>query len=312
MDDFRPPFFIAVKSPSTESQTTLTPPYINAIIQCISSAEALITTFLNMNLHETLQCPTFVFVRVVYASVILIKVSISASMPSSELGKVVPPESIKIEVCLEQLLVHLRTSATYEKGSKHVVCWKFLGILTKLKLWYQRQKQQSSTGFSSPSEFEQEGSNNHLFAAHSDIPHNSHGGPATNLNPWSGPSPPQQNHIYPPYQLPLTHKPAFYTDFAESHPVPAVDQGAPPTLESANTWPATFHAPARFSDPATLSFNYAMGSDPNLFNHLVNTELDQNSHETWLPDLESFNPLDFTSLSNLPDFNWGNWQQQQQ
>ena len=48
-EDFRPPFSVAVnKSMSNPAVGILTPPYVNAIIQCISSSDALLETFLGM------------------------------------------------------------------------------------------------------------------------------------------------------------------------------------------------------------------------------------------------------------------------
>ena len=48
-EDFKPPFSVAVNDSMPHPPIgTLTPPYVNAIIQCLSSSDALIETFLNM------------------------------------------------------------------------------------------------------------------------------------------------------------------------------------------------------------------------------------------------------------------------
>lgn len=309
VDDFRPPFFIAVKIPSTQSQTALTPPYINAIIQCISSADALILAFLSMGVEEVIQCPVLVFVRVVYATVVLIKLSISASMPSSELGKIIAPESNKIDTYLEQLLIHLRTAAKFNKGSKHVVSSKFLGILTKLKLWCQSQKQQSPAEIMSNGKPKYDNDGNDTFYTPPDLQSMNAQDlkyePAMGAATWSG-HPPQHHQSASRYPMPSIEKAGFFTDFAKGPTVPAVDQSGSQTIQP-TSWPTTFHTAAPYSDPAAGTFNYPMEADPSLFTHLVNAELDQNNQDSWLPDADSLSGLDY---SNLPEFNWATWPQQ--
>lgn len=49
VEDFKPPFSVAVDESKPHTPAgPLTLPYINAIIQCISSSDSLIETFLNM------------------------------------------------------------------------------------------------------------------------------------------------------------------------------------------------------------------------------------------------------------------------
>lgn len=53
-EDFKPPFSVAMNDSLKHPHTgALTPPYINAIIQCLSSSDALIETFLNMRYVRT-------------------------------------------------------------------------------------------------------------------------------------------------------------------------------------------------------------------------------------------------------------------
>ena len=309
MDDFRPPFFIAVKLPSTQSQTSLTPPYVNAIIQCISSADALITIFLSMDVDEVLQCPVLVFVRVVYATVILIKLSISASIPSSELGKIIAPDSNKIDVHLEELLVHLKTAATFENGTKHVISSKFLGILTKLKLWWQRQKQQSSAEQLAAVTPKTETDSDDSYY----VPPEMQAATSRGLNyeqpmgpiSWSGPSP-SDRHVASQYEMPSIEKAGFFTDFAKAPTAPAIDQSGMQAIHT-TSWPSTFQTSARYAEPVAMPFNFPMEADPNLFTHLVNAELDQSNQDNWMPDADSFNNMDYIGL---PEFNWATWPQQ--
>ena len=309
VDDFRPPFFISVKLPESQSQTVLTPPYINAIGQCISSADALLTTFLNMNVEEIHHCPTLVYVRVVYASVILIKLSISASMPSSELGSLIDPESNKIDTLLEQLLVHLKTMSSFANGTKHVLSSKFLSIMTKLKLWFQHQRQQSSVDLLSNNESEQESESPETISAHQSLQATDAHGlkylPAVHGLPW--PEPPPQ--IQPPsrFAVPPLNKAGFFNDFAKGLPAAAVDQGGGTQSVQTTSWPTSYPNPSGYSEqqPA-LPFSFPLEADPSLFTHLVNAEIDQNNQDNWMTDADSFGGLDYPGL---PDFNWATWPQ---
>ncbi|KAL6720101.1 hypothetical protein ACLMJK_002022 [Lecanora helva] len=305
IDDFRPPFFIAVKLPSTHPSTTLTPPYVNAIIQCITSADALITTFLGMSAEEILQCPTLVFVRVVYASVVLIKISMSANLPSSDLGNLIAPESNKIDTYLQQLLVHLRSVPTFENGSRHVLSSKFLGILTKLKFWYERQKQQTPAELLSSIENGQDKSQNGsiFFPPPVQETQNLQFDPDLGSVPWS--QPPQTNSLSTSqFAMPSFDKNSIFNNFAKGPAGPPVDRSATQTIQS-TSWPATFQTPAGgFPGQANMPLNLPMETDPNLFTHLVNAELDH-SQDNWMPEADPLNGMDF---STLPDFNWA-WPQ---
>lgn len=320
-EDFRPPFFIAVKFPSTQSQTTLTPPYINSIIQCISSADALLTCFLNMSVQETLRCPTLVYVRIVYAAVILIKISISTSMPSSELGKILEPGSNKIDTYLDNLLVHLRAVATLEQGGKHVLSSVFLRILTKLKLWWQHQQQHSQEGlFGTGDDVKQADESSGVLEAweppanepcldydqeskdYDQELHNHDREPKITF----ADIPPQTNQAISPYQAPLTDKPGFFTDFGKGPSFEAynslnqhVSQSMLPT-----SWPTTYASNPSYSQPTNTNYGFTMQQDPNLWTHLVNSELDPNNQDNWMPDADSFASMDYT---NIPEFNWATW-----
>ena len=309
VDDFRPPFFIAVKLPSTHTSAALTPPYINAIIQCISSADAVITTFLGMSVEDILQCPTLIFVRVVYASVVLIKLSMSASIPSNQLGNLIAPESNKIDIYLEQLLHHLKNVSTFENGSKHVLSSKFLGILTKLKLWYERQKQQSPLELFNSVETSQVNDLNGSFFVQPSLQESTaqglQYGPAMGSVPWS--RPPQQNGIpTSQYGMPSIEKVGFFNNLAKGPAGPPVDRSTTQPIQT-TSWPTSFQTTNGYAGQANMPFNLPMETVPNLFTHLVNAEIDHNNQDSWMPEADPLNGLDF---SNLPDFNWAAWPQQ--
>ena len=314
-EDFRPPFFIAVKLPSTQSQTILTPPFVNAIIQCMSSADALLSTFLNMSVKEILRCPTLVYVRVIYAVVILIKLSISTSMPSSELGKIISQSSNKIDTFLDKLLIHFRAVATLEQGGKHVLSSVFLRILTKLKLWFEHQKNQpcgSTIAETSSIEGEKNG--------------------VLDEDPWSPPStePTEASVNYdqeapysfadPPqpttqstsnFQVQASDKIGFFPDYNTPDFLGLntnnLNQQTSQPMQAAS-WPTSFQPNPSYSEPLNPNYQgYPMDLDPNLWTHLANAELDQNRQDNVMYDADSYANLDYTAI---PEFNWGTWPQQ--
>ena len=271
-----------------------------------------------MSREEILQCPVLVFVRLVYAAVILIKLSISANIPSSQLGKINRSESNKIDNHLEQLLTHLRVVALFEDGSKHVLSSKFLGILKKLKRWYEQQKQSSSEEvFCNNDKAAPENKCTGNFAAQPVLGTANTAGmiyqQATGSNPWPGPSLPQQRSL-PAYQYGTPTQPNF--QFPNTHNnnyanIPAVDQSGtqsiPTTSWSTTNYPQ-FPETQAPQQAAPFQQQFPIQTDPNLFTHLANVELEQGSQDNnWMFDVESFNALDF---ANLPDFNWASWPQQ--
>jgi len=263
-----------------------------------------------MSVKEIHHCPTLVYVRVVYATVVLIKLSISATMPSSELGKILDPANNKIEIYFEKLLTHLKAVAEFEDGGKHVISFKFLGILTKLKLWCQHQKQQSWGGgcFSSEPKGENDSAAVTSVLTHGDIPSNNP--PILDYEPslktsYSG-HPLQYDPLTSLYEPPSSERGAFFTDFGKSPTNVATGQSDAQPVQS-TLWPVNYPTTTGYSEPSNMPLNFAMDADPSLFTHLVNAELDQSYQDNWMPDAGSFPAMDY---SNLPEFNWATWPQQ--
>lgn len=263
-----------------------------------------------MSVKEVLQCPTLVYVRVVYATVILIKLSISASMPSSELGKILDPEDKKIEVYLEKILSHLRAVATLANGDKHVISSKFIGILTKLKLWCQHQKQQRSKEACFSRKPNRECDSNAGISAptQDDLP-------STNAAHLGYEAAPRASYSRPPLQYDLpnsfyepasTERKAFFGDFGKGPPIAGINQrGTQP--KQAIPWPDSDPTDMRYLEPSSMAFSVPTDTYPNLFTHLVNAELDQDQQDSWVPDTDTSPAMDY---SILPEFNWATWPQQ--
>ena len=300
----------------------------------MSSADALLKTFLNMSVKEILRCPTLVYVRVVYASVILIKLSISTSMPTSELGKIISHDSNKIDMFLEQLLPHFKAAATLEQGGKHVLSSVFLRILTKLKLWFEHQKTQP-TGLTNSTSTTNE---NNRSGVLDEDPWEAPATEQTELTeatepslnydqdtPYSFADPPQQTQPTTTYQSQIQANDTLglFPDFNSqstgylglpNHLYPTPPQQKSPRLmqpQTQQSWPTTTPFQPNmtsYSEPLNPNFaDFPMDQDPNLWTHLANAELDQNGQDNLMYDVDSYTNFDYTTM---PELNWGTWPQQ--
>ena len=261
--------------------------------------------------------PTFNYPRVVYAIVVLMKLSISASAPSSELSKFLDPEACKVNPHLERLLVKLKAVALLDNKKKQILASKFVMILTKLRMWFQQQMTQNRAGHEQEddlepcrnSEPEKGGSDKTSASIDRRLPSDAQvtvdsatesvqSGPPRTYEPlqWSISSPSSGN---------------FFTDFAKG-PTGAAFDSAPVQAMQAPSWPSQ-PPPTEYPEP-TYSFpsssnepsDFPMDFDPNLFTHLVDAELHQNNGFQFMS-----NEDDGMDYANMPDYNWSsssaNW-----
>lgn len=118
------------------SDASLTPAHINALSACLTAIDGIFDVFFGMDVG-TLRCiPVFNFVRVAYATVVLIKLYFAASSPSSELGKVINKDNMKVEQHLDTLLEKFRATAADDKSRPAA---KFLVVLVMIRSWFQKQ-----------------------------------------------------------------------------------------------------------------------------------------------------------------------------
>lgn len=135
----------AVKSPfvpeSAASNATLTPAYTSALAACLTAIDGIFDTFLSMDAGSIHCMPVFNLVRVSYATVILIKIYSAASNPSSDLGKVIDKESLKVEQKLSDLMEKYRAVSTIDK---HHPASNFLTVVIMVRAWFLKFSQGQS------------------------------------------------------------------------------------------------------------------------------------------------------------------------
>jgi hypothetical protein len=132
---FKPASALRPGQAQEETQLPLTAAYVNAVMSCINSSHALLDEFLSTDLQSLRVVPIIHFVRASYAIVVLVKLFISASVPSNELGKILDRQLLKVDYYMSTLLEKL---AEVAGPGKLRVPTKWLFITQQVSDWYQK------------------------------------------------------------------------------------------------------------------------------------------------------------------------------
>ena len=138
VDDFKPPYHestIAGLMADVKSQP-LTTSHVEALSACLAAIDGVFEVFLKHNIEVVRCLPVANFVRVAYATVVLIKMSLAASNPESNIGKIFVSSNLKAEEYLDGL-IKIFQGASAEHRSRPSA--KFLLVLMMLKTWFQRR-----------------------------------------------------------------------------------------------------------------------------------------------------------------------------
>ena len=131
-EDFRPPFFISAEDPKTQPKLCVA--FINGVMTCVSSAQMLLKVFNKMSPEDIRSFPAFLYARLLYGCIVLIKLDVSIDSPTSQIGKIVERDSLMASYHVEKTLIQLRKVAGVD--SKCIMGAKFYMILSKLVNWY--------------------------------------------------------------------------------------------------------------------------------------------------------------------------------
>lgn len=141
-EDFRPPFRLDSRIGSNGSIKMHAPQYINSITICILSAQALLDIFLGADIETLRAFPVFNYVRMIYATLVLIKLHASASSDSSSIGGAIDIQSLKLDLYLDKLIDLLMLAV----GSVEFrSAFTFGSALIRLRTWYKEQKTRPDT-----------------------------------------------------------------------------------------------------------------------------------------------------------------------
>ncbi|KFY25179.1 hypothetical protein V493_04783 [Pseudogymnoascus sp. VKM F-4281 (FW-2241)] len=129
VDGFQPEELIDIGT--TESPISMAS--ASAIMTVIESAHLLLDAFYSVP-DDVIKCyPVVNFVRMSYGMVLLIKMYANASLPNSELGKILDAESLKIDYYLRMAVTRLKRITDYRAASK------FLQIVLKVAMYHQQR-----------------------------------------------------------------------------------------------------------------------------------------------------------------------------
>ena len=142
-EDFRPPYYVATHLIS-KIPTNMNPAYVNAIMECVSSAQSALGTFLAMPVASVRALPALIYVRVIYCCVLLIKLEVSINAPKSELANVLDQQTLNVSSYLQRCLAH--QVAIVGTEGRNITATKFLMIMKRLIGWYHTYKAQLVTG----------------------------------------------------------------------------------------------------------------------------------------------------------------------
>ena len=143
-DDLRPPHSTeGLGDPIPGLSESLTAAHISALSSCLTAIDGIFEVFLSMDVRSIRCLPVFNFVRVAYATVVLIKMYFSAKSPDSELGGVIDKDNMKVEEYLDKLLDKFRAVSD---GDKSRPAAKFQLVLVMLRGWFQKQGEGQSQG----------------------------------------------------------------------------------------------------------------------------------------------------------------------
>jgi hypothetical protein len=138
-EDFMPPFdlekILTVLSIQPDSRTPSS--YIDSTAVSISSAQAFLDILINMDVDVLRMLPIFNYVRMAYSFITLIKLYISAKTPSSPIGSVLDPKSLKIGYYLNALM---ETLVEAIGPNECRAPYTFLGMILRFQAWYNSQE----------------------------------------------------------------------------------------------------------------------------------------------------------------------------
>ncbi|PSR82704.1 hypothetical protein BD289DRAFT_353307, partial [Coniella lustricola] len=134
-DAFKAPFAAETLRDSLINTAALTPAYTNALAACLTAIDGIFETFFSMHPSSIRCLPVFNFVRVAYATVVLIRIYFAACAPNSELGKIIDKDSMKVDQHLDNLLDKFREVAADDKSRPAA---KFLVVLVMIRSWFHK------------------------------------------------------------------------------------------------------------------------------------------------------------------------------
>ena len=139
-EDFRPPFRLRAPSETSYTLPDLHPARLDCIIASLTSAHSLLDTVLKLSPQSLRVFPVWMYIRVTYAIVILLKIFFISSTPGSELGQIIHPVSVRVEDYLDRLVSCMQVVSNDENCR---LTDKFSSVFSRARDWFRRQTLQT-------------------------------------------------------------------------------------------------------------------------------------------------------------------------
>ncbi|KAJ4313252.1 hypothetical protein N0V94_007025, partial [Neodidymelliopsis sp. IMI 364377] len=111
---------------------------INATTKCISSAHAILERFVDIPVDVLQKAPNLLFVRAIYALVVLMKVDYAVGT-DPEMGEILDSQSLRVDDYLQTVLLRTR-EAIGEQKCRMPTHWTFV-VEMKLLTWREEYKE---------------------------------------------------------------------------------------------------------------------------------------------------------------------------
>lgn len=148
--DMVPPFTEEIFTTSCSTRPNLTAGHIESISTCITSIYTIYDSFLLMPPTMVRCQPILRFVRLIYTTIVLIKLATEAAVIESDIGKMFHAGDFKVEYYLDAVIALMRTAA---QDDQCLSAGKFSMVLILLKSLFlqhhsQKGKSRAATGAS--------------------------------------------------------------------------------------------------------------------------------------------------------------------
>ncbi|KAL9599554.1 MAG: hypothetical protein Q9179_003515 [Wetmoreana sp. 5 TL-2023] len=115
----------------------LTTAHVGALTTCLTSIHGMFDTFLRSTAEDIRTVPVYCFVRVAYATVLLIKMYFAATSPDSEFGKVISSDDMRVEDYIRRLRELLQAGGA---SGRYQPAHCFALAMSLLQTWFERRK----------------------------------------------------------------------------------------------------------------------------------------------------------------------------
>ena len=131
-EDFKAPYQMGPIHPPLDGEEIPTQALAEAVAECITGAHNLMNTFMTIPVDKARALPVFSYVRISFAAFVLAKLCLSASNPTSRIGKVLDRTSLKVESFMDRAILHVRSIVGPVRCRVPAI---FLALLFKLRQW---------------------------------------------------------------------------------------------------------------------------------------------------------------------------------